>query len=115
MSATEAIEAARAAGIHIAIDGDDLVLEASAPPSPVVLDVLSRNKAHVVAMLRRQQPVNEFGPFRPLRSPTGHDDTTMWPRPARAAPGRCRPLVGPPIVDGSGMVSICRNELCAPA
>ena len=71
MSATEAIEAARAAGIHIAIDGDDLVLEASAPPSPVVLDVLSRNKAHVVAMLRRQQPVNEFGPFRPLRVQPG--------------------------------------------
>jgi hypothetical protein len=32
MSAVEALKVARAAGIHLGIDGDDLVLEASAPP-----------------------------------------------------------------------------------
>ena len=32
MSAVEALKAARAAGIQLGIDGDDLVLEASAPP-----------------------------------------------------------------------------------
>ena len=32
MSAAEALKAARAAGIQLGIDGDDLVLEASAPP-----------------------------------------------------------------------------------
>ena len=34
MSATEALKEARAAGIHVNIDGDDLVLEAPAKPRP---------------------------------------------------------------------------------
>ena len=33
MSAAEALKVARAAGIELRVDGDDLVLEASAPPS----------------------------------------------------------------------------------
>lgn len=45
MSAAEALRAARAAGISIAIDGDDLVLEAPAQPPPAVLGLLARNKA----------------------------------------------------------------------
>ena len=52
MSATEALKMARAVGIHLGLDGDDLVLEASAPPPPAVLDLLSRNKADIVALLR---------------------------------------------------------------
>jgi hypothetical protein len=51
MSAVEALKAARAAGIQIGIDGDDLVLEASAPPPPAVIDLLSRHKAGIVALL----------------------------------------------------------------
>jgi hypothetical protein len=52
VSAAEALKAARAAGIEIGIDGDDLVLEASAPPSAAVLDLLSRHKAGIVTLLR---------------------------------------------------------------
>ena len=52
MSAVEALKAARAAGIQLGIDGDDLVLEASVPPPPAVIDLLSRHKAEVVALLR---------------------------------------------------------------
>ena len=52
MSAAEALKAARAAGVELAIDGDDLVLEASAPPPAAVLDLLSRHKAGIVALLR---------------------------------------------------------------
>ena len=52
MSAAEALKAARAAGIQLGIDGDDLVLEASAPPPPAVIDLLSRHKAEIVALLR---------------------------------------------------------------
>jgi hypothetical protein len=48
MSAAEALKAARAAGLRLGIDGDDLVLEASAPPPPV-LNLLSRHKASIVA------------------------------------------------------------------
>lgn len=51
MNAAEAIGAARAAGIRITVDGDDLVLQASAPPSKDVLELLSRNKAGIVKML----------------------------------------------------------------
>jgi hypothetical protein len=52
MSAVEALKAARAAGFHLGIDGDDLVLEAPAPPPPAVIDLLSRHKAEVMALLR---------------------------------------------------------------
>lgn len=55
MSAAEALEVAevaRAAGISVEIDGDDLVLEASAPPQPALLDLMSHHKASIMALLR---------------------------------------------------------------
>jgi hypothetical protein len=52
MSAAEALQAARAAGIRVRIDGDGLVLEASAAPPRTVLDLLSRHKAGIVTLLR---------------------------------------------------------------
>jgi hypothetical protein len=52
MSTAEALKAARTVGIRIEIDGDDLVLEASAAPPPGVLDLLSRHKAGIVTLLR---------------------------------------------------------------
>lgn len=53
MSAIEALKAARAAGVQLRIEGDDLVLEASAAPPLAVLALLSLNKAGIVPMLRR--------------------------------------------------------------
>ena len=44
MSPPEAMAAARAAGVQIAIDGTDLVLEASGPPPDAILDLLTRYK-----------------------------------------------------------------------
>jgi hypothetical protein len=52
MNAAEALNVARAAGIKLAIDGEALVLEAPAPPPPVVIDLLRRHKNEVVALLR---------------------------------------------------------------
>ena len=52
MSAAAALKVAHAAGIEVGVDGDDLVLEASAPPPAAVLDLLSRHKAGIVALLR---------------------------------------------------------------
>jgi hypothetical protein len=52
MSAIQALGAARAFGIHLQLDGDDLLLEASEPPPDAVLDALSRHKADVVRILR---------------------------------------------------------------
>jgi hypothetical protein len=55
MSAAAAIVAARAAGVHLGIDGDDLVRDASAAPPDTVLDLLSRHKPGIVALLRPGQ------------------------------------------------------------
>jgi hypothetical protein len=55
MSAAEALKAlkaARAAGIKLAINGNDLLLEAASEPPAVVLEELSRHKAEIVAVLR---------------------------------------------------------------
>lgn len=52
MSAAEALKAARAAGIHVEIDGNDLVLEAPTAPAPAILDQLSRHKVSIVAHLK---------------------------------------------------------------
>ena len=45
MSAAEALQSARAAGIQLGLDGEDLTLEAAVAPPAAVLDLLSRNKA----------------------------------------------------------------------
>ena len=52
MSAADALKAARAAGIQLGVDGEDLVLEASVPPPAAVIDLLASHKAEVVALLR---------------------------------------------------------------
>jgi hypothetical protein len=51
MSAVQALGAARAFGIRLELDGDDLLLEASRPPPDAVLDALSRHKPEVVRLL----------------------------------------------------------------
>ena len=52
MSAAQALGAARAFGIHLELDGGDLLLEASEPPPRAILDALSLHKADVVRILR---------------------------------------------------------------
>ena len=52
MSASKAVMEARAAGVQLGVEGDDLVLVAAAPPPPPVLDQLSRHKAAIVLWLR---------------------------------------------------------------
>ncbi len=52
MSAVEALHAAKAAGIEVAVNGEDLSLMASSPPPEHVLTGLSRNKAEIIALLR---------------------------------------------------------------
>src|SRR5271155_3624252 len=52
MSAEEALRVARAAGVDLCVDGDDLVLEASAAPQRAILDLVSRHKPGIVALLR---------------------------------------------------------------
>jgi hypothetical protein len=68
MSAISALKAACAAGIRLGGDGDDLVLEAAAPPPAAVIDLLSRRKSGIVALLRP-------GPRR--RPRTGRSSSTF--------------------------------------
>ncbi|MGO9048961.1 MAG: hypothetical protein ACLQFW_19115 [Xanthobacteraceae bacterium] len=52
MSAAQVLTEARSIGIQIQLDGDDLLLEAPAPPPSNVLEALSRHKAEIVKLLR---------------------------------------------------------------
>ena len=52
MSAVKALRAARAAGVELVLDGDDLALNAAAAPPAAVLDALSRHKAEIMVLLR---------------------------------------------------------------
>ena len=52
MSAFQALKAARDAGVRVGIDGDAMTLDADAAPPVAVLNLLSRYKAGVVALLR---------------------------------------------------------------
>jgi hypothetical protein len=51
MSAFEALQKARATGLRIVIDRDDLVLESHVPPPADVLDLLTLHKAAIVSLL----------------------------------------------------------------
>ena len=51
MSAANALNSARALGIRVRVDGDDLELEAAAPPPSAVIVFLSRHKAELLKLL----------------------------------------------------------------
>jgi hypothetical protein len=51
MSAARALKAARDAGVQVGVDGDALTLVAAAAPPAAVLEMLSRYKAQVIALL----------------------------------------------------------------
>lgn len=53
MSAAQALHAARAAGITVAINGEALLLEGAAEPPQAVLDDLARHKLAILVLLRR--------------------------------------------------------------
>jgi hypothetical protein len=52
VKAIGALKAAREVGIALAVDGDELVLEAPSTPPAAVLEGLSRHKVEIVALLR---------------------------------------------------------------
>ena len=91
MTAAEALRTARAAGVEIALDGDDLVLEASSPPPEPVLEALSRNKAGTVALLRPGGDgwsAEDWQVYFDERVGIAEFDGGL-PRPAAEAPGVC--------------------------
>ena len=53
MSAADALKAAQAAGVDVRLDGEDLLLQAPAPPPAAVLEGLSHNKSEIIVLLRQ--------------------------------------------------------------
>ena len=52
MKALQIIDAARAVGVTLSIDGDSLLLRSGSPPPQEVLDALTRHKGEVIDLLR---------------------------------------------------------------
>ena len=83
MSAATALIQARAAGIQIGLDGEDLVLEAAAPPPRGVLDLLKRHKANLLALLRRRAnwTAEDWQVDFDWRVAAMHHQIPPWPQP----------------------------------
>src|ERR1700677_2361446 len=92
MSAFQALKAARDAGVRIGIDGDTLTLDADAAPPAVVLDLLSRHKGGVVALLRTGSDGWSGEDWRALfeeRAAIAEIDGGLTPAPAEARAFAC--------------------------
>jgi hypothetical protein len=54
VSAYRALDAARAAGMLVQVDGKDLTILVTGEPTPDVIDMLRRNKLSIVALLQQE-------------------------------------------------------------
>jgi hypothetical protein len=70
MSAFRALDAARAAGIEVRLDGNDLTVSAASEPPTAVIDMLRRHKRSIVTILQ--------GPLLARRQPTQAWDPVDW-------------------------------------
>jgi hypothetical protein len=52
VTGAEALAVARKAGLRITADGDNLLVEADAAPSAMILDALKLYKAEIMALIR---------------------------------------------------------------
>ena len=55
MTVDDALAVARSHGVRVTVDGNDLALEADAPPPPGLLAILGRGKWDIVAALRLRE------------------------------------------------------------
>ncbi len=55
MSAVEIFRMAQENGVHIGIEGADLILDAEREPAPQVLETIRRHKASIVALLTEEE------------------------------------------------------------
>jgi hypothetical protein len=70
MSAFQALDAARAGGVEVRLNGKSLVLSAASEPPPGVLVMLRRHKCSIVSLLQ--------GRFLALRQPIQAWDPVDW-------------------------------------
>ena len=59
MNAADVLDAARAAGLSLVVDGADLALKSLGPPAPDVLDLLRVHKAEIIAALTAASPAKQ--------------------------------------------------------
>ena len=52
MNAAQVMKQAAAAGIRIAIEGDSLSLEATAPPPQAIIELITKHKPEIINLLR---------------------------------------------------------------
>src|SRR5262249_32846507 len=57
MTAMEALRAARALGVELTIEGNDLLLEAASEPPVTAVEALIRHKAEIIKLLRPSEAV----------------------------------------------------------
>ena len=55
MNAFQTLQAARCAGVEVRVEGDDLILEAAAPPRAEIIELLAGRKAAIIGLLRSEQ------------------------------------------------------------
>ena len=55
MTVDDALKLARNCGVRVTLDGNDLALEADAPPPPRLVAILGRGKWDIVAALRLRE------------------------------------------------------------
>ena len=55
MSAAKAVIEARAAGIQLCVENDDLLLKASVPPPAAVIDMLRAHKPEIIELLQAER------------------------------------------------------------
>ena len=65
MSALRALDAARAAGVEVRLDGKDLVVSAASEPPNDVLDMLRRHKRSIMGILQQRYIAGLPQPARP--------------------------------------------------
>jgi hypothetical protein len=73
MTAAAVLQVVRSAGIDLHLEGDDLVLEAAAPPSAEILELLSCHKSDIVALLRGWSAEHWLGYFTERAGIAEHD------------------------------------------
>ena len=61
MSAVETLQAARAAGVRVSVEGTDLVIDADNAPPEVLLDALRRDKVEILVLLSGSTAENDNG------------------------------------------------------
>lgn len=92
MTALESLRAARAAGVDISVEGNDLALRATSQPPDPLLEALSQNKAEIVHLLRHGEDswsVEDWQVFFDERAGIAEFDGGLSPEQAEAQAMAC--------------------------